>query len=1197
MFGRIAAFEIRYQLRSPVFWVVFALFFLLAFGAMASSQISLGGVPDNAQQNGTLGLALTQGVMTIFALFVVTAFVANVIVRDDDSGFGPLVRATRVRKFDYLFGRFAGAYVVVLVVFAAVPLGSFIGSLMPWLDPETIGPNRLDAYLRPFVLLAMPTLLLSAAFFFAVATLTRSMMATYVAVVAALLVWGVTRGMLASHPDLRTLAALSDPFGIVALSLDTRYWTLAEINTRAFPVSAMFVQNRLIWLDVTLLALVFAGWRFRFASRPASRSQVRREARRARKLAQHTPHIAVRLPDPDQAKARWPRLRARVGLEARMIARSPAFLVLVAVGVINALASLSLSDNLYGTKSYPATFLQIMALRSAFTLGPLVIAGFYAGELVWRDRERRISEIIDASALPSWALLLPKVLALALVLVLTVALGAAVGMVVQLVKGFAAIDIGEYLWWYLVPTALDMVLLAGLAVFLQVVSPAKYVGWGLLLAWFVSTIVASALHWDHPLYQYASSVPNPLTDINGARVGWATNWWLRLYWGCLLVALMAAAHLLWPRGANNGVRVRAVRALRHWRSPAGAVIVLALLAMAATGGWLFVQMNVRNAYENGEQREIDAAELEKLYARYEHAPEPSVTHIALNVALEPEVPRLIASGAYDLVNATGQPLTVVHLMLPQQDRDILDLRIDGAHQSMADDRHQVRFFTFDRPLVPGARTTLRFKVRRWQQGINPLGDDTRLLANGTFLDNSEIAPTIGIQRAAMLDDPVKRRKHGLPGEHRMAKLEDQSARNFNYIANASWVTSNITLSTAADQVPLAPGDKVSDRVEGGRRVARFVSQVPILNFWSIQSARYAVDTRDVGGIGVSIYYDPHHPYNVARLQRAAHAALDYYRANFGPYQFRYARIVEFPGYASFAQAFAGTMPFSESIGFLGNFSDPDKIDYATYVAAHELSHQYWGHQEVSADMQGGTMMVETLAQYSALMVMKHLYGPDKIRRFLRYELDQYLASRGREAIEELPLARVENQPYIHYRKGAVALYLLQDRLGEDRVNAMLRGILDRYRFKGAPFSTSMDLVRGFHGLARNGQEQQLVTDLLETITLWDFKAQSATTRQRPDGRWETTLTVTAAKERDNGKGVTTPANLDQSVDIGLFAAQPGEGTFGKADVIAMQRQTIRNGKATITLLSARKPAYAGIDPYNMFIDRKSDDNVVAVTDS
>ena len=51
------------------------------------------------------------------------------------------------------------------------------------------------------------------------------------------------------------------------------------------------------------------------------------------------------------------------------------------------------------------------------------------------------------------------------------------------------------------------------------------------------------------------------------------------------------------------------------------------------------------------------------------------------------------------------------------------------------------------------------------------------------------------------------------------------------------------------------------------------------------------------------------------MLNAMGTALDYYRANFGPYQFNYARIVEFPGYASFAQAFAGTMPYSESIGF------------------------------------------------------------------------------------------------------------------------------------------------------------------------------------------------------------------------------------------------------------------------------------------
>ena len=131
----------------------------------------------------------------------------------------------------------------------------------------------------------------------------------------------------------------------------------------------------------------------------------------------------------------------------------------------------------------------------------------------------------------------------------------------------------------------------------------------------------------------------------------------------------------------------------------------------------------------------------------------------------------------------------------------------------------------------------------------------------------------------------------------------------------------------------------------------------------------------------------------------------------------------------------------------------------TYVTAHELGHQYWAHQVIGADMQGGTMLSETLAQYSALMVMKHIYGEDKIRRFLQFELDNYLRSRGQEGIEELPLARVENQRYIHYRKGSLAMYLLQERLGEAAVNRALRGLLARYRFQGAPYPRSLDLIQ------------------------------------------------------------------------------------------------------------------------------------------
>ena len=149
------------------------------------------------------------------------------------------------------------------------------------------------------------------------------------------------------------------------------------------------------------------------------------------------------------------------------------------------------------------------------------------------------------------------------------------------------------------------------------------------------------------------------------------------------------------------------------------------------------------------------------------------------------------------------------------------------------------------------------------------------------------------------------------------------------------------------------------------------------------------------------------------------------------------------------------------------------------------------------------MLSETLAQYSALMVMKQLYGEDKIRRFLKFELDRYLRGRGGEVVEELPLVRVENQDYIHYRKGSLVMYLLQERLGEDGSTARCATLLDRYRFKGAPYPRSLDLVEALRAEATTPEEQALITDLFERITLYDLKVDRADrgpARRRPVGR-------------------------------------------------------------------------------------------------
>ncbi|HEX8470723.1 MAG TPA: M1 family aminopeptidase, partial [Brevundimonas sp.] len=409
---------------------------------------------------------------------------------------------------------------------------------------------------------------------------------------------------------------------------------------------------------------------------------------------------------------------------------------------------------------------------------------------------------------------------------------------------------------------------------------------------------------------------------------------------------------------------------------------------------------------------------------------------------------------------------------------------------------------------------------------------------------------------------------------------------------ADWVNADITVTTDADQTPIAPGYQRSDVTKDGRRTVRFVTEAPVLYFLSVQSARYQIARESHNDVDMVIYYDAQHPRNVPRMMTALTKSLDYYSANFSPYQFRQARISEFP-YGSFAQSYPNTFAWSENLGFIADVSNVEKIDYVTYVAAHEFGHQWWAHQIVGADMQGATALSETLAQYSALMVMEKMYGAEQIRRFLKFELDSYLRGRGTERLEEVPLQRVENQQYIHYRKGAMVMYLMRDQIGEEAVNRTLQALLQRYAFHSAPYARSVDLVALLRANAP-ADKQALITDLFEKITLYDLKTTATRAVQRADGKWDVTLTVDAKKLYADGKGVETPAPLNESIDIGLFTAEPGKKAFDRRSVVVMERRPLHSGVQTFRFVTAVKPTFAGVDPYNKWIDRNSDDNLKAV---
>ncbi len=1014
MFFGITAFEVRYQLRNPVFWVAVAIFFLMGFGITASENVRIG-TPGAVHENAPFAIAVATGALSLFYLFVVTAFVANAIVRDDSSGFAPIVRATPVTKSQIILGRFLGGFLVALIGYLSVPVGMFAGSLMPWVDPETIGPQNFAYYAWPFLVFAIPNIFLTSALLFALATRLRSMMAAYIGTVAVVIGYLIATSVVGQKIEYRDVTARYEPLGTGALGQATRYWTQSEMNSRLVDLTGALLFNRILAVVLGIVFLAITVWGFSMSERAPSKWRLKRLAMREKReteLSSAAPAtggeaIIAR----DCNPSRWAQFIARLRIEVRQVLMSPGTLILTLFGMGLSAVLLFFGPSAYGTPDHPTVSATMTLIRGGFGVTILLIAAFYGGELVWRERDRNLNEIIDSTPVESWVITVPKIIAIFVVLLLVNLAGALTGLFYEVVKGAHELGIGAYLTWFILPAAVDGLQIAILAVFVQVLSPNKYAGWAILFVWFVVGIFLSNMGYSDPLYRYGAGPSVPLSDFMGQGSFWFGSAVFQFYWMCFGIILIVIAHLLWPRGTDLSLRMRLGRMRNYATATSLGIIVVAAVAMAATGAYGYYNIKVLNQYQTSDDLEKYQADYERKYLKYEILPMPAVTRVTMNVQLFPKERRLVTVGRYDLQNKSGVPIRDVHVRRGDTNTKFLDLKVAGARLIYDDPKFGYRIYRFDMPLAPGATSALSWKSQIWHHGFRADSPDTDIIENGTFVNNFAFAPQIGMDRNGLLQDRAKRRRQHLPAELRPAKLEDMKATRENYI-HADWVMSDITLSTDADQTPIAPGNQISDRTASGRRTARFVSPAPILNFFSIQSARYKVATRMHNGLKLSVYYNPGHDWNVPKMLNTMGTALDYYRTHFAPYQFNYARIIEFPGYASFAQAFAGTMPYSESIGFNANSDDPTKIDFTSYVVSHEMGHQWWAHQVVGADMQGDTSFSETLAQYSALMVMKHTYGPDKIRRFLKYELDFYLQESRRRSRRGAP-ALSRREPALH----------------------------------------------------------------------------------------------------------------------------------------------------------------------------------------
>ncbi|MGZ5200597.1 MAG: ABC transporter permease/M1 family aminopeptidase [Telluria sp.] len=1182
----IALFETRQRLKLLSTWVYFVMFLALAMLWMAAAGgvfkevvISFGG---RVLLNAPRSIAITTAFLGSLGVIVVAAMMGRAVQQDFEYEMHHFFFSAPIGKYAYVFGRFLGAFLTLAVVFSSIPVGAWVGSYLPGIDPDRLGPGPLSTYLRPYLLTLLPNLFIFGSIFFVVAALTRRMMAVYVASVV-MLVGYIVAPSLARDLDYKTLAALIDPFGTTALIRLTEYWSIAERNANVVPFEGVYLANRLLWSGFGCVVLLLGYWRFALVTgvdagaakqpheQPAMLSQAAVDTRETPDFARRS--LAVLL-----LRASW--------LAVRESVKNVYFAAIALAGVLALVASSLDLGSIYGTNTYPVTYQLLDLIREVYSLFMLVVTTFYAGELVWREREARIAQMMDALPVPSWVPLLGKTIGLVALQALMLAIAVLTAMAIQLSKGYLALEPGLYLHVVFGVMLPLWALVAVLAIAAQVIIDNKYLAYFVLILYYVAEITFSSLGLDHPMILYGTTPDAIYSAMNGFGHYLARERAFELYWAGAAVMLLAASLVMWPRGANGDFASRLRGARRNLRPGVLASFALGLLVFVGIGGLLYYNLEVAGDYQTAYGREEQRAQYERLYKQFARLPQPRIVATDLQVDIAPQTRSLMVKGHYQLQNETDSPVTDLVLY---QDRSATFRPgfSQAARLLRADREHGFYQYRLARPLAPGQRITMEFTLIWEPGGVLGLGRDTPVVANGTFFTN-EILPHIGYWKDAELSDDRDRKRHGLLPRPRMAARDDPAVQNTNQIGgDADWMDFDAVVSTSLDQVAVAPGNLEQEWIANGRRFFHYRMAKPILNFYAFQSGRYDVRHDRWGDVAIDVYYHPAHDYNVERMIRGAKAALEYGSSHYSPYQYNELRIVEFPRYQQFAQSFPGTIPFSESLGFIAKVDDNSRkdIDYPFYVTAHEVAHQWWGHQLAGADSRGGTVLSETLSEYTALMVARHTFGAAKMRRFLRYDLDGYLMGRAHENRKELPLAQNENQDYIHYHKGSLAMYLLQDLLGEDAVDKVLHDLLAQYAWQSRPYPNASALVDALRAITPP-DKAYLIDDLFESIVLYENRADSATARRRPDGKYEVTLHATAGKVRAGELGDEKPAPLKDYIEFGVDDKD--------GNPLLRERRVVTGGEQAVTMVVDKPPARAGIDPDNKLIDRRPADNMVNV---
>ena len=327
-----------------------------------------------------------------------------------------------------------------------------------------------------------------------------------------------------------------------------------------------------------------------------------------------------------------------------------------------------------------------------------------------------------------------------------------------------------------------------------------------------------------------------------------------------------------------------------------------------------------------------------------------------------------------------------------------------------------------------------------------------------------------------------------------------------------------------------------------------------------------------------MYYHPKHTENVVHLIKNIKTTLDYCQNNFSKYPFKTIRFAEISSFTKgfAATAYPNTIFMTENTIFHSNIKADKQQDVINELAGHELSHIWWGNNQINPDnREGYTMLTESFAMYTELMLAKKMYGQKRVLENVNLHTGIYLNERNFET--EKPLYKVNHdQTHINYSKGMVVLYQLSEQIGEAKTNEALKNFLNKNKYPNRN-PTTTDFLNELYAITEKKMHPK-IDDLFKRITLYNFQAKNMIVKENKD-TFELHLKVIARKYYENGKGKKTNALFYDGVEIAI------EYSDGTSKII---ETPVFKDNASIKIILEKKPVYLYFDPNQKFIKQNNE---------